>query len=134
MHSPQPEGSSLGHPVGALPLPERKFTLVRSCELGGSGPTRGAVGRLVWGLPLRREHSLRTPSAALEDLFFSLAQRRGFREYLTGLPAPRERNQAITFWEGAEPVAGAGMSGGAAAAVLLVRVALGSRAGQWPAA
>ncbi|WP_369392842.1 transposase [Streptomyces sp. CG1] len=42
---------------------------------------------------------------------FSLAQRRGFREYLTGLLAPRERNKTITCLAGAEPVAGAGMPG-----------------------
>lgn len=70
-------------------------------------------------------------AARFGDLFFSLAQRRGFREYLTGLPAPRERDRAITCLEGAEPVAGAGMPG---SAVLLVRVALGGRAGQRPAA
>ncbi|MFE2183418.1 hypothetical protein ACFXB5_23100, partial [Streptomyces sp. NPDC059455] len=47
--------------------------------------------------------------ARFDDLFFSLAQRRGFREYLTGLLAPRERNKTITCLAGAEPVAGAGM-------------------------
>ncbi|WSQ56439.1 transposase [Streptomyces sp. NBC_01217] len=50
-------------------------------------------------------------AARFDDLFFSLAQRRGFREYLTGLLAPRERNKTITCLAGAEPVAGAGMSG-----------------------
>ncbi|WP_369263715.1 MULTISPECIES: hypothetical protein [unclassified Streptomyces] len=30
-----------------------------------------------------------------DDLFFSLAQRRGFREYLAGLLAPRERNKTM---------------------------------------
>ncbi len=48
-------------------------------------------------------------AARFDDLFFSLAQRRGFREYLTGLLAPRERNKSITCLAGAEPVAGAGM-------------------------
>lgn len=43
-----------------------------------------------------------------DDLFVSLAQRRGFREYLTGLLAPRDRNKTITCLAGAEPVAGAG--------------------------
>jgi SRSO17 transposase len=42
-----------------------------------------------------------------DDLFASLAQRRGFREYLTGLLAPRERNKTITCLAGAEPVVGA---------------------------
>ncbi|MGW1729365.1 IS701 family transposase, partial [Streptomyces sp. NPDC002306] len=48
-------------------------------------------------------------AARFDDLFFSLAQRRGFGEYLTGLLAPRERNKTITCLAGAEPVAGAGM-------------------------
>src|SRR5947209_14040496 len=42
-----------------------------------------------------------------DDLFGSLAQRRGFREYLTGLLAPRDRNKTLTGLAGAEPVAGA---------------------------
>ncbi|MET8030783.1 transposase [Streptomyces avermitilis] len=50
-------------------------------------------------------------AARFDDLFFSLAQRRGFREYLTGLLAPRERNKTITCLAGAEPVAGARMPG-----------------------
>src|SRR3954452_23949340 len=50
-------------------------------------------------------------AARFDDLFFSLAQRRGFREYLTGLLAPRDRNKKITRLAGAEPVAGAGMPG-----------------------
>jgi hypothetical protein len=37
-----------------------------------------------------------------------VAQRRGFREYLTGLLAPRDRNKTLTGLAGAEPVAGAG--------------------------
>uniref|UniRef100_A0AAU2VG06 Transposase n=1 Tax=Streptomyces sp. NBC_00003 TaxID=2903608 RepID=A0AAU2VG06_9ACTN len=41
------------------------------------------------------------------DLFASLAQRRGFREYLTGLPVPRDRNKTLTCLAGAEPVVGA---------------------------
>ncbi|MER7577872.1 hypothetical protein [Streptomyces sp. NPDC126514] len=39
-------------------------------------------------------------AARFDDLFFSLAQRRGFREYLTGLLAPRGRHKTIT-WMGA---------------------------------
>ena len=42
------------------------------------------------------------------DLFGSLAQRRGFRQYLAGLLAPRDRNKTLTALAGAEPVAGAG--------------------------
>ncbi|MCT9004607.1 transposase [Streptomyces rhizosphaerihabitans] len=48
-------------------------------------------------------------AARFDDLFFSLAQRRGFREYLTGLPAPWDRNKTITCLAGAEPATGAGM-------------------------
>jgi hypothetical protein len=40
-------------------------------------------------------------------LFGRLAQRRGFREYLAGLLAPRDRNKTLTALAGAEPVAGA---------------------------
>src|SRR5690348_4619240 len=47
-------------------------------------------------------------AAGLVDLFGSLAQRRGFREYLAGLLAPRDRNKTLTGLAGAEPVAGAG--------------------------
>src|SRR2546430_7066307 len=43
-----------------------------------------------------------------DDLFGSLAQRRGFREYLAGLLASRDRNKTLTALAGAEPVAGAG--------------------------
>ena len=42
-----------------------------------------------------------------DDLFGSLAQRRGFREYLAGLLAPRDRNKTLTALAGAEPVSGA---------------------------
>jgi hypothetical protein len=40
-------------------------------------------------------------------LFSSLAQRRGFRDYLQGLLLPRDRNKTLTGLAGAEPVAGA---------------------------
>jgi hypothetical protein len=43
-------------------------------------------------------------AARFDDPFFSLAQRRGFREYLTGLLAPRERNKTITCLAGAEQI------------------------------
>jgi hypothetical protein len=42
-----------------------------------------------------------------DDLFGSLAQRRGFRAYLAGVLAPRERNKTLTCLAGAEPVSGA---------------------------
>src|SRR6266568_2559973 len=40
-------------------------------------------------------------AARFDDLFGSLAQRRGFREYLAGLLAPRERNKTLTALAGA---------------------------------
>jgi hypothetical protein len=43
-------------------------------------------------------------AAHFDDLFAFLAQRRGFREYLAGLLAPRERNKTLTALAGAEPV------------------------------
>jgi hypothetical protein len=46
-------------------------------------------------------------AAKFDPLFASLAQRRGFREYLTGLLAPRDRNKTLTALAGAEPVVGA---------------------------
>jgi hypothetical protein len=46
-------------------------------------------------------------AARFDDLFGSLAQRRGFREYLAGLLGPRDRSKTLTALAGAEPVAGA---------------------------
>src|SRR5487761_1245656 len=46
-------------------------------------------------------------AARFDDVFGSLAQRRGFREYLAGLLAPRDRNKTLTALAGAELVAGA---------------------------
>jgi SRSO17 transposase len=46
-------------------------------------------------------------AARFDDLFGRLSQRRGFREYLAGLLAPRDRNKTLTALAGAEPVAGA---------------------------
>jgi SRSO17 transposase len=42
-----------------------------------------------------------------DDLFGTLAQRRGFREYLAGLLLPRDRNKTLTCLAGTEPVVGA---------------------------
>ena len=42
-----------------------------------------------------------------DDLFGTLAERRGFREYLAGLLLPRARNKTLICLAGAEPVAGA---------------------------
>jgi hypothetical protein len=69
-------------------------------------------------------------AARFDDLFGSLAQRQGFREYLGGLLAPRERNTTVT---------GAGGGGAGHRAqhpvvrrlqVLLDRVAVGSGEGE----
>jgi DNA-binding transcriptional LysR family regulator len=57
--------------------------------------------RLVPGL-------LEEYAARFDDLFGRLAQRRGFREYLAGLLAPRDRNKTLTALAGAEPVTGPG--------------------------
>src|SRR5690348_526746 len=46
-------------------------------------------------------------AARFDDLFSRVAQRRGFREYLAGLLAPRDRNKTLTALAGAEPVTGA---------------------------
>jgi DDE superfamily endonuclease len=46
-------------------------------------------------------------AARFDDLFTHVAQRRGFRDYLAGLLAPRDRNKTLTALAGAEPVAGA---------------------------
>ncbi|MDH6221572.1 SRSO17 transposase [Streptomyces pseudovenezuelae] len=46
-------------------------------------------------------------AARFDDLFETLAQRRGFREYLAGLPLPRDRNKTLTCLADTEPVVGA---------------------------
>ncbi|WP_329295475.1 IS701 family transposase [Streptomyces sp. NBC_01455] len=46
-------------------------------------------------------------AARFDDLFSTLAQRRGFREYLMGLLLPRDRNKTLTCLAGTEPIAGA---------------------------
>jgi len=58
--------------------------------------------------------SLPTRAGPLEDyaarfdgLFGSLAQRRGFRDYVLGLLLPRDRNKTLTGLAGAEPITGA---------------------------
>src|ERR1700712_1060937 len=42
-----------------------------------------------------------------DELFGTLAQRRGFREYVQGLLLPRDRNKTLTALVGSEPVVGA---------------------------
>jgi hypothetical protein len=46
-------------------------------------------------------------TAQFDLLFGTLAQRRGFREYLQGLLLPRDRNKTLTALVGAEPVVAA---------------------------
>jgi len=45
-------------------------------------------------------------ASAFDALFGSLAQRRGFREYLQGLLLPRERNKTLTGLANTEPIVG----------------------------
>jgi hypothetical protein len=45
-------------------------------------------------------------AAKFDAMFRSLAQRRGFRDYLQGLLLPRNRNKTLTGPAGAEPIAG----------------------------
>ena len=42
-----------------------------------------------------------------DPLLASVAQRRGFRDYLQGLLLPRDRNKTLTGLAGAEPITGA---------------------------
>ncbi|MDH6129072.1 transposase [Kitasatospora sp. GP82] len=46
-------------------------------------------------------------AARFDDLLSTLAQRRGFREYLAGLLLPRDRNKTLTCLAGTEPLVGA---------------------------
>ena len=45
--------------------------------------------------------------ARFDDIFGTLAQRRGFREYLQGLLLPKDRNKTLTALAGTEPILGA---------------------------
>ena len=47
---------------------------------------------------------LETYAAAFDDLFHSVAQRRGFRDYVQGLLLPHDRHKTLTALAGAEPV------------------------------
>src|SRR5438552_12601455 len=69
-------------------------------------------------------------AARFDDLFGSLAQRRGFRGYLAGLLAPRDGNKTLTALAGAEPVDGAGHPAEERLQVFFVCVRLGSLSGQ----
>src|SRR5437763_6221848 len=43
-------------------------------------------------------------ATAFDDLFNSVAQRRGFRDYMQGLLLPHDRHKTLTALAGAEPV------------------------------
>jgi hypothetical protein len=43
----------------------------------------------------------------LDDLFLTLAQRRGFRDYLQGLLLPKDHNKTLTALANTEPIVGA---------------------------
>src|SRR5260221_10714758 len=73
-------------------------------------------------------------AARFDDLFGSLAQRRGFREYLAGLLAPRDRNKTLTALAGAEPVTGAGPPAGQRLEVFLSESRGGPEGGKYPPA
>jgi len=47
---------------------------------------------------------IETYAAEFDSLFSKLAQRRSFREYLSGLLLPRDRNKTLTALAGAEPI------------------------------
>jgi hypothetical protein len=46
-------------------------------------------------------------AARFDELSGTLAQRRGFREYLQGLLLPKDRNKTLTALAGTEPILGA---------------------------
>ncbi|WP_331769470.1 transposase (plasmid) [Embleya sp. NBC_00888] len=46
--------------------------------------------------PVRAPGPLQACAARFDDLFSTLAQRRGFREYPTGLSLPRDRDKTLT--------------------------------------
>ena len=48
-----------------------------------------------------------TYATQFDPLLASVAQRRGFRDYLQGLLLPRDRNKTLTGLAGAEPITGA---------------------------
>ncbi|MEV4250112.1 hypothetical protein AB0J63_42755 [Streptosporangium canum] len=72
-------------------------------------------------------------AARFDDLFSALGQRRGFREYPTGLPAPRERNKTLTCLTGAEPTAGINDPAVQRLQYFCVGIGVGPRGGQRPA-
>src|SRR5256886_263378 len=71
-------------------------------------------------------------AARFDDLFTHVAQRRGFRDYLARLLAPRDRNKTLTALAGAEPVAGAGHPAGQRLQVFLSEARGGPGKGKAP--
>ncbi|MFD9226179.1 transposase [Streptomyces sp. NPDC060064] len=80
---------------------------------GGSRPDSGSFAHYSGAVMTKRVPCPPAPgpleayAARFDDLFSTLAQRRGFREYLAGLLLPRDRNKTLTCLAGTEPVVGA---------------------------
>lgn len=66
-----------------------------------------------------------------DEFLGTLAQRRGFREYLTGLLLPRDRNKTLTSLTGAEPIVGA-QAAPVQSLQFFLRVELGYGVGERP--
>ena len=55
-------------------------------------------------VPMPVPAPLEAYACAYDDLFYTVIQRRRFREYLAGLLLPRDRNKTLTALVGAEPI------------------------------
>lgn len=91
--------------------PEPSGSLLTFVQVSGIPEVVPAVH---WGRVMTRHQPCPAAPGPLEeyavrfgDLFTRVPQRRGFRQYLTGLLAPRDRNKTLTALAGAEPVTGA---------------------------
>ncbi|MEW2581659.1 hypothetical protein AB0902_36560, partial [Streptomyces syringium] len=79
---------------------------------GGNKPVGGSFAHFSGAVMAERVSCPPAPgpleayAARFDDLFSTLAKRRGFREYLAGLLLPRDRNKALTCLAGTEPVLG----------------------------
>lgn len=67
-----------------------------------------------------------------DDLFLTLAQRRGFREYLQGLLLPKDRNKTLTALANTEPIVGAQGAPAQRLQFFLSESGLGRRSRQCP--
>src|SRR5262249_40032481 len=98
------------HPARRLPALALDASISNASLLTPARRVRGAGGGAAM---TRRQPCPPAPrplggyAAAFDPLFATLAQRRGFREYLQGLRLPRDRNKTLTALAGAEPVVGA---------------------------